>query len=124
MASSTRAGRHVRPPQREDGPYEVLARLSVFLLQGDETEKGGGRGREQRKVLLPHIQIYPGTVFPNVQDLFMSVSISASRLRGAASTPRLCVATDARKPNCLRLRRDYNADYRVTSKTDRVNDRR
>lgn len=79
----------MRLPQRADGPYEALARLSVFLLQGDETEKGGGRGREQREVLLPHIQIYPGAVFLNVQDLFMSVSISASCLRGAASTPRL-----------------------------------
>lgn len=36
---------------------------------------------EQIEVLLQCIQIYPGDVLPNMQDLFMSVSISASHLQ-------------------------------------------
>lgn len=44
----------------------------------------------QIEFLLQHIQIYPGNVLPNMQDLFMSVSISASHLKteSAASTPQ------------------------------------
>ena len=37
--------------------------------------------REQIEVLLQHIQIYPGDVLPNMQDLFMSANISASHLQ-------------------------------------------
>jgi len=45
---------------------------------------------ELTKVSLQHIQIYPGDVLQNMQDLFMSVSISASHLEteSAASTPQ------------------------------------
>lgn len=67
--------------------------------------------REQIEVLLQHIQIYPGDVLPNMQDLFMSVSISASHLQteSAASTPQhsqayvwQCMShTYGRQPYCL-----------------------
>lgn len=42
------------------------------------------------EVLLLHIQIYPGDVLPNMQDLFMSVRISAShsQTESAALTPQ------------------------------------
>lgn len=53
------------------------------------------RGRKERTVvLLQRIQIYPAAVLPNMQDLFMSVSISASHLQmqSAAKTPRHSVA--------------------------------
>lgn len=51
--------------------------LSQSYIKSRERE----REREQIEVLLQHIQIYPGDVLPNMQDLFMSVSISASHLQ-------------------------------------------
>ena len=60
-------------------------------MRAREREREGEREREreQIEVLLRRIQIYPGDVLPNMQDLFMSASISASHLQteSAASTP-------------------------------------
>lgn len=63
-----------------------------------EKQRGGEGEREQVEVLLQHIQIYPGNVLPNMQDLFMSVSISASHLQteSAASTPQRSQAYNTR----------------------------
>lgn len=69
--------------------HKVIKHFSCDKTQR-ERRRRIEREREQIKVLLQHIQIYPGDVFPNMQDLFMSVSISASHLQteSAASTPQ------------------------------------
>lgn len=66
---------------------------------------------------MQHIQIYPGDVLPNMQDLFMSVSISASHLQtdSAASTPQHSEAMHAtyieETTLMFRLQPPFNTDY-------------
>lgn len=66
-----------------------ISRGGTIHLHRDKTFVYITHREKERQFLLQRIQIYLGDVLPNMQDLFMSVSISASHLQTQSTASTL-----------------------------------